>query len=316
MKRHSLVTNNQNVWAGKRWLAGEPRISRLSPGKVRVVAPAKVNLTLWVGPRGQDDYHPIESIVALISLVDRLTVELAGPGCVLTCNNPDLPCDESNLVVRAAQVFGRKLGSPLALRMHLDKTIPIASGLGGGSADAAACLLALSDLYQTGYSNAQLTELATELGSDVPLFLGGPISLIRGRGEQVESATFDWPFWAVLILPDTPLATAAVYAKFDELLTQAPATVRIKLQELGLYGPWTFGQRMFNMLAPAVFEMLPEMAVWQQELLAAGATSVQISGSGSALFCLFDSLEQAEDLVSKLSPRLRAWAQVVHGGHR
>ena len=301
--------------SGRQWLSGEPRLSRLEDGAVRVVAPAKINLTLWVGPRRADGYHPIESIVALISLVDRLTVQTAAKGPELTCSREGLACDERNLVIQAAQMLAKRANRPANLRMHLDKSIPIGAGLGGGSSDAAACLLAINDLWDLGYGNQELSEIAAQLGSDVPLFLNGPISVIRGRGELVESAEFYWPFWAVVLAPDEPIATVEVYHKFDELLTKAEDVDRITLRNLGLCAPEAAGSLMYNMLTEAAFAVLPRLKQLAQRLLAAGAQAVQISGSGSALVCLFNSRDRAGCVVEQLSPRLRAKAWIVHGGH-
>ena len=301
--------------AGRQWLSDEPRLSRLEDGAVRVVAPAKINLTLWVGPRLKDGYHPVESIIALISLVDRLTVLTAAKGPVLTCSQEDLACGKNNLVIQAAQMLAERANRPANLRMHLDKSIPIGAGLGGGSSDAAACLLALNALWDLGYSNQELAEIGAQLGSDVPLFLHGPISIMRGRGELVESAGFDWPFWAVVLAPDEPIATAEVYHKFDELLTKAVDVDRITLQHLGLCTPEAAGSVMYNMLTEAAFAVLPRLNQLAQQLLEAGAQAVQISGSGSALVCLFNSQGRASHVVDQLSPRLRARAWIVHGGH-
>ena len=227
--------------AGRQWLSGEPRLTRLEDGAVRAVAPAKINLTLWVGPRRRDGYHRVESIIALISLVDRLRVQPGSKGSELTCSQPGLACDETNLVIQAAQMLAERANRPANLRMHLDKSIPIGAGLGGGSSDAAACLLALNNLWDLGYSNQELAEIGAQLGSDVPLFFHGPISIMRGRGEFLESAGFDWPFWAVVLAPDEPIATADVYHKFDELLTKAVDVDRITLRRLGQYAPETAG---------------------------------------------------------------------------
>ena len=298
------------------WPPGEPRITRLPDDGVRVVAPAKINLTLWVGPRRPDGFHPVESIVATVSLVDRLTIYPASGGCELTCTNQDLPCDGDNLVIRAAKALAKRASREAHLRMHLEKNIPIGAGLGGGSSDAAACLLALNNLWETGYNNTQLCELAAQLGSDVPLFLSGPFSRVRGRGEAVEPLGFDWPFWAVLLCPPFPLSTAQVYQKFDELLTKVPQVATITDCQLGLHEPESAGVVIFNMLEPAACRVLPQLADWRKALFAAGAVNVQLSGSGSALVCLFNSLARARQLVCGLSPQLRAWVRIVHGGHR
>ena len=119
----------------------------------------------------------------------------------------------------------------------------------------------------------------------------------------------------MLFCPPVPLATARVYQKFDELLTESPPAVTIKGCQLGLYEPETAGAVIFNMLAPAACGVLPQLAAWREALLAAGAVNIQLCGSGSAWVCLFNSLAKARELVRRLQPQLQAWAQVVHGGH-
>lgn len=301
---------------GRQWLAGEPRVSRLAGGGVRVVAPGKVNLTLWVGPVREDGYHEVESVVAWISLADRLTVCEGGQGCELACNNPELACDGSNLVIRAAKALGQRVGRKVNLRMYLDKTIPMGAGLGGGSSDAAACLLALNDLWNLDYSNERLGEIAARIGSDVPLFLADPMCVLAGRGERTEPLGFDWPFWAVLVTPGTSLGTAGVYEKFDQLLTARAGKATIDRCQFGLCKPEAAGELMFNMLEPAALALLPELASWRESLWAAGAGHVQLCGSGSSLVCLLNSLSRARRLVERLGPQLRSWSRIVHGGHR
>ena len=305
--------------AGRQWLAGEPRISRLADGGVRVVAPAKINLNLWVGPCREDGYHPVESLVATISLADRLTVRAGKEGkkgCELICSNPGLSCGEDNLVVRAGRAMAERAKLPLNVKMELEKSIPIGAGLGGGSSDAAACLLALNTLWQTGYSKSELAKIAGEIGSDVALFLDGGVCVVRGRGELVEDLGFDWPFWAVIMFGGNGLSTKLVYDKFDELLTEPVGNDRIDQYQLGLYEPEAAEEMLFNELGEAAFALLPELAHFREALLAAGAGCVQISGSGSALYCLFNSLVRARSVVSRLSPQMRRNIAIVHGGHR
>lgn len=289
---------------------------RLADGGVQVVAPAKINLTLWVGPLREDGYHDVESAAAWISLADRLTVHEGENGCELTCDALDLVCDSSNLVVMAAEALARRAGREPNLRMHLAKEVPVGAGLGGGSSDAAACLLAVTALWDLRYNDEQLAEVGADLGSDVPIFLAGPMCLVKGRGERVEDLGFEWPFWGVLFTPDRRLATAMVYDKFDELLTDTAKEARIDGCQFGLREPEAAGELMFNMLEPAALALLPELGTWREALLGAGAGYVQLCGSGSSLVCLLDSLERARRLVDRLSPQLQAYCRIVHGGHR
>src|SRR5262249_34945189 len=136
----------------------------------------------------------------------------------LSCDNPAIPSDESNLVLRTVRaVLGQADDRPRGLRMRLEKRIPPGGGLGGGSSDAARTLLALNQLWRLGWSVEQLANIAASLGSDVPFFLHGPSSVCTGRGEIVRPIQRPKPRWAVLILPPYALSTQSVYRKFDEL---------------------------------------------------------------------------------------------------
>jgi 4-diphosphocytidyl-2C-methyl-D-erythritol kinase len=215
--------------------------------RLSVLAAAKLNLHLRVGPVQPDGFHPLLTWMVTIGLFDRLTFEhrrldddKAGSeandaGCIeFSCDDPTLPTDERNLVVRAARSLGaaaRALGckrSGGATRIHLEKRVPHAAGLGGGSADASRTLEALRELWSLqALSRSAVSSLAAELGSDVPFFLHAPSSICRGRGEIVEPTPAPAVArWAVLILPAIALSTAAVYGEFDRggFATEAEAT--------------------------------------------------------------------------------------------
>jgi len=195
---------------------------------VERLSPCKVNLCLNVlGPR-PDGYHNLETLMHPLALSDRLECERTGTRVVLTCTRSDLPVDSSNLVVRAANAFRDEAGLTDGIRMHLDKQVPMAAGLGGGSGNAAAALLALNELFGFPLSPQQLARLAAQLGSDVPFFLQSKPALATGRGEIIEP--LDWfqaleGAWMLLVHPGFGISTAWAYQsleRFPEALHGQP----------------------------------------------------------------------------------------------
>src|SRR5688500_8405446 len=201
---------------------------------MRLLAPAKINLHLRVGPRRDDGFHPLLSWMTTVGLFDTLELTPIDPagrrvggdaGFSLATDDPQLPTDARNLAVRAAQAMA---DSAVRLRegsatgksgtsAFLYKRIPTGAGLGGGSSDAARAMLGLARLWGLKMSRREMNDLAATIGSDVPFFLHGPSSVCTGRGETVRPTRPPAARWAVLVLPGIAMATAAVYAKFDEM---------------------------------------------------------------------------------------------------
>src|SRR5687767_2731713 len=200
---------------------------------MRLLAPAKINLHLRVGPRDAAGYHPLLTWMCTVGLFDTLTIRQdeeslepvdssAARGIALTCDDAQLPCDATNLVHRAATALfaeAQKKSPRLSrgLRIELQKRIPAGGGLGGGSADAARTLLGLNRLWNLDLPPGRLHEMAESLGSDVPFFLHGPSGICSGRGDVVAPTNPPRARWALLLLSGFPVPTRDVYAKFDEL---------------------------------------------------------------------------------------------------
>ena len=174
--------------------------------------PAKVNLALEILGKREDGYHEISTVLQAIDLFDRLTVEDAADLSLAT-TDPALPVDDGNLVVRAARALGAAAGVRRGARIALDKRIPVAAGLGGGSSDAAATLVALNRLWGLRWSAGRLGELAVGLGMDVPFFLGRGRALATGRGERLEPLPGDGGYALVLTNPNFPLSTRESYGR-------------------------------------------------------------------------------------------------------
>ena len=188
---------------------------------MRLFAPAKLNLHLRVGAVEANGFHPLLSWFVTVALFDTLTIRRQLPGdggIVLTCDDPSIPSDRTNLVVQAAEALAAGCKSLEGIAIALRKRIPAGGGLGGGSSDAARMLLGLNRFWNLNYTIDRLAELATRLGSDVPFFLFGPSSICTGRGEIVHPKPPPrLARWATLFLPKLSIPTSEVYRTFDEL---------------------------------------------------------------------------------------------------
>jgi 4-diphosphocytidyl-2-C-methyl-D-erythritol kinase len=273
-------------------------VSEVGPlrGNAEVVirAPAKVNLALEVLRRRRDGYHEVRTVLQTISLCDRIRLKRAGKGLRLRCRNfPD--SGPSNLAWQAADLFLRRVRPRGGLEIELEKRIPVGGGLGGGSSDAAAVLLGACRLFGVRPATEELLGWAAELGSDVPFFILGGAALGRGRGEQVEPLRpGDLQGTVLLFIPSFSCPTAAVYGAYRQ-----PALTRRK-DRLNLFSRhWkkrdirALGGSLFNDLEGVVFHLHPGLAEVRERFLEAGAAGARVSGSGSCLFGLFISKEEA-----------------------
>jgi 4-diphosphocytidyl-2-C-methyl-D-erythritol kinase len=264
-------------------------------GRIEVLAHAKINVFLRVLRLREDGYHDIESLVLPISLSDRLAFE---PFHVIRTEGAGGGLAERNLATVAAEALARRCGSNGA-RIRLEKRIPIAAGLGGGSADAAATLLALNELWACGLSRPELMRLAAEAGSDVPALVhGGPV-VMRGRGEMVERAEVA-PMWWVVVPQDFAVPTPEAYGWWDEEPSTGPDPAALlaaaragRLDELG--------GLLFNDLEGVVVARHPAIAEARRAALEAGALGVVMSGSGPTVAALSRDEGHARDIAAALS---------------
>ena len=259
--------------------------TRLS-APVRLRANAKVNLFLRVLGRRRDGYHDVETILHGIGLFDELDVSPA-PELSLEVRAAarlpgELPDLRDNLVLEAAALLRDR--PALGARIVLTKGVPLGAGLGGGSADAAATLVALDRLWHGGRRGASLLELAARLGSDVPFFLAGGSALATGRGERVRPVPAPGALWFVLGLSRAPLSTADVYAVFDELGDREGPSPAPMAEALASGDPARIGGLVHNDLEPAAIALRPELRDKKEVLLADGLLGAGVSGSGPSLF--------------------------------
>jgi len=270
---------------------------------VSVRAPAKINLDLSVGALGPDGFHPVHTIYHAVSLFDDLTVTPTSAGIEIevTGESADrVPLDESNLAVRAARAVARRGGVQGGAHLALHKGIPVAGGMAGGSADAAAALVACDAAWRTGLDRAELVELAAELGADVAFALVGGTGIGAGRGEQVTPALARGQYHWVLALSERGLSTPAVYAEFDRL-TQGRAVPEPRvsdeiMQALRSGDSVALGDALTNDLQAAACSLRPDLGDVLDVGLEYGALGGIVSGSGPTVAFLVRDHEHALDL--------------------
>ena len=270
---------------------------------IRLLAPAKVNLDLHILGAREDGYHEITSVVQKISLFDRITLkEEERPGIRLECGRPDIPSGPENLAHRAASLLMEEAGlSDRGVSIALEKNIPHGAGLGGGSSDAAAVLLGLCDLFGLSLEPGRLHGLASRIGSDVPLFLHPSPSLVSGRGDLVNRS----PLWLdahfLVVFPGFRVSTQWAYSNFR--LTKKTCNYTISTQkkaDRGKIVPHRWPDLLVNDLEAVVLDRHPEISRCKEDLVRFGARASLMSGSGSAVFGLFEDPSAAKNALKEI----------------
>ena len=254
-------------------------------------APAKINLYLHILGRRPDGFHELETLMAPISLGDTLEIDLIADGTVgdggikFTCSDPALSDAKDNLATKAARLFLDEFKLATGVRIHLEKAVPVGAGLGGGSSDAAAVLLAMRELTGVKCADARLAELAARLGSDIPFFIYRTPAICRGRGEIIEPVRLRESFQGLLVHPGFGVSTPWAYKTYAQNPSQgspgrafADFTLRNDLE------PPAFGKYPWLPAAKGWFQQQPEVL------------DALMSGSGSSVFALTGSMEGVDDL--------------------
>jgi len=278
--------------------------------EVTVVVPAKVNLALGIGQLRPDGYHDAVTIFQAVSLFDEVQVRRrsAGSGIRLSVAGRDsehVPLDETNLAWQAAQLMAEEVDVEPDVDIHIEKNIPVAGGMAGGSADAAATLMACDVLWRAGLTKERLEHLAARLGSDVPFALMGGCAVGTGRGENVTSAMTRGSYHWVFALSERGLSTARVYGEFDRLQAgrdiPAPVVAADVMEALLAGDAERLGQALVNDLQPAAVAMRPELDMLLEVGRDAGALGGIVSGSGPTVAFLVADDEAALDLAVSLA---------------
>ena len=265
-------------------------------------SPCKVNLLLNVLGKRADGFHELETVLQPVAWCDELQLERGGTGIQLTCNHASLPVDSTNLVYRAADAFLKTSECSEGVRIHLEKRLPLAAGLGGGSANAANTLLGLNDLFSGPLTARQLEDIAASLGSDVPFFLQNQPALATGRGEKITPLDFSTALGGVFILlvhPGFGIATAWAYqalARHPEALNGRPGRAQKLVSLLQTGDLATAAIEFYNSLEAPALNKYPLLELFQEFFKANGAAASLMSGSGSTTFALVRGQDAAEQL--------------------
>ena len=263
--------------------------------------PAKVNLGLYILGKREDGFHELETLFQMVNWCDEIKIECLGDGLDLICNQPDIPNDDGNLVIKAARLLQTRFPDRCkGARIHLKKNIPHGAGLGGGSGNAAGTLLGLNFLWGLKLKREDLILMASELGSDVPFFLFSPCAIGRSRGEILEPVNSSIKFYILMVYPGFTLSAAWVYGNLNLKLTKQKNNISI-LENFLLQSEFAqLGAAWIHALEPVVFQEYPEIFAIKKQILAFGAKGALLSGSGSTVFGLFDNLETAKTAYARL----------------
>lgn len=280
-------------------------------------APGKINLILRVGPLRSDGYHDLLTVFQAVDVWETVTLTPADEFSVSVSgdvNLGEIPLDSSNIAMKAVLAVAGELGRTDAVAIHIDKRVPVGGGMGGGSADAAATLMAINELWQGNLSQVALLDIAASLGSDVPFLLEGSTAVARGRGEQL-TLIKSLPFYWVVVPSNHHLSTPEAYRRLDQIREGLEITLPgdVPQEFLGaLYAgdPAALAPHLINDMAPAAIELYPDVQQTLELGVGAGALAAMVSGSGPTCVLLARDKAHADVLVASLDEHGR-FARVV-----
>jgi 4-diphosphocytidyl-2-C-methyl-D-erythritol kinase len=286
--------------------------SHLPDSSVIARAPGKINLVLRVGPRRADGYHDLLTCFQAVDIWETVALSPADEFSIAVSgdvNLGEIPLDGNNLAMKAVAAVARATGRTDAVAILTDKKVPVGGGLGGGSADAAATLIAINELWHTGLSQVELLTIAAELGSDVPFLLEGGTAIGRGRGEILEpikSLALSW----VIVPSMEHLATPGVYGRLDELRADVDVVLPESLPDAfldALYrgDPEALAPHLINDMAQASLDLEPELEATLEMGITSGALAVMVSGSGPTCAMLARDQNHAQAIQAACSDRER-----------
>lgn len=268
--------------------------------KLFVKAPAKINLALDVLYKRNDGYHEVNMVMTTIDLADRLEIEEIPSDVIqLTTSSGFLPEDDRNLAYRAARLVKERLGIRKGVSIAIDKQIPVAAGLAGGSSDAAAVLRGLNHLWDLGLSKERLAEFGTEIGSDVAFCVHGGTALATGRGEILSPISAPPPCWVVLAKPDVGVSTRETYQQLNLNKAHHP-NVDTVVQAIEKSNYYRLCAGLGNIFEKSVIRKVPQVGQIKEKMLQLGADGVLMSGSGPTVFGLTRMDARARRMVNGL----------------
>jgi len=262
---------------------------------------AKINWSLDITGIREDGYHLMDMLMQPISLSDEITLEPSNTLSITTGGYPPSRADETNLAWRAAAALKEYSGYPAGASIHVQKSIPIGAGMGGGSSDAAGVLFGLNRLWGTGLSSSELARIGLTLGADVPFALRGGLCRTRGIGEILENFENKYNYWLVVIQPCAGLSTAKVFSLWKENPGEVRPDTDAALFALETGDFSRFCANIGNVLQPLAVRLRPEIETACSALMREGASAARMTGSGSAVFGVFRNASTAEKAFKILS---------------
>jgi 4-diphosphocytidyl-2-C-methyl-D-erythritol kinase len=251
---------------------------------MKLLSPAKINLFLQVTGKRPDGYHELFSLMCCVNLCDTISLQFGLEGIWIESSHPQVPLDDTNLAHRAATVFFKALNVKDGLRIFIDKSIPVAAGLGGGSSNAASVLNGLNQHYGYPFTRNRLMSMGLGLGADVPFFLFGKPALASGIGEKLEAYPGPLPFHIVVVYPGFKVSTGEVFQNLNLGLTNCEKKIKKPFSIKIDFDP---GVHLCNDLEIVTASEYPVITSIKEQLLIRGALGALMSGSGSAVFGLF-----------------------------
>lgn len=269
--------------------------------RLDIDARAKINLTLDVLYRRPDGYHEVEMIMQSIALKDHLTLELLPTSTIeVCCGIPELPGDESNLAYKAAKLMIEEYNLDAGVKITLAKNIPLAAGLAGGSADAAAVMTGMNELFDLKRTTEELAMLGKTIGADIPFCIQGGTAVARGIGEKLTPLKPVAKVGLLLIKPPGRVSTKQVYSRLDvKNIKTRPDTPAI-IRTIAAQDVYTMAKGLCNVLEEVTFRLYPELPSIKQELKTNGAMGSLMSGSGPTVYGIFETKKDAERAAARI----------------
>ncbi len=263
--------------------------------ELKVKAYAKINLFLEICGKRENGYHEIDTVMQTVGLYDGITVSYdeQGQGITLSCNKKHIPTDKSNIAYKCAALFLEETGKTGGVHIHIDKKIPVAAGLGGGSADGAAVLKALNRLTGAELSLEELCVMGTKIGADIPFCIRGGCARATGIGEIFEDAPDLCGFVPVIAMGRQGSSTPAAYGALDAVGYEGKTDALPILRALEEKDAVGLVERMYNAFESVILPVNPEAAEIKNKFVKLGASGTMMSGSGAAVFGLFESPSKA-----------------------
>lgn len=257
---------------------------------MKILSPAKINLFLQITGKRQNGYHDLFTLMCCISLYDTVSLSFGTKHTTVSCNNTEVPEDKSNLAVRAANLFFKTLHKNEGVKIRLEKKIPVAAGLGGGSSNAASVLLGLNRYYGQPLSQDQLMSIGLSIGTDIPFFIFRKPAIVSGIGEKLEAYEGLKPFQILLVCPKFAVSTKEIYKNLNLELTNCNKKLRNIVFKKKVFD---IKKHLCNDLKNVTASICPDVNKAKETLLSCGAIGALMSGSGPAVFGIFPDFNKA-----------------------